>query len=361
MKLGSFVKLFGASVFLVLPLGGDGVLYGQNAAPDATVTAVPLVAEGPAKIEAYVDKALATPKETITYEVIFTYPKDLTAALPEFFGQIGGMRILDFEESPPQVDERHPDQLMAKRRLQLKADLTGTYILPAIHWSYTYHGQNYAAHSGEIFLEISAEGTGADPSKAISTSLKDIKPLRVPHAPWKFSVGAIWLGWLVLMALLLLLRRRWGKGPAGLPLNPRVAVQLALTNLRPLLDAPAWPNQAMKQVAFTISEALRHFIDEEFHYQSSEATWPQLKKMQGALAPADWQELLKILEPLEEIKFADRFWPQTAAQKHWQIAETWVQNQIAQLEAAEENAKAKVSATNTAHHGPAKDRDDDFL
>ena len=328
--------------------------WGQST-PSAT--AMPTSPPGPVKIEAYVDKALATPKETITYDVIFYYPADLNAALPEFFGQIGGMRILDFAEEPPKADERHPQQMIAKRRLQLKADLTGTYILPAIHWDYTYQGQNYTAHSGEIFLEISAEGTGANPDAALSTSLKDIKPLRLGQAPWRFYLGGIWALWLMLMVAIWMLDFRKKKSVLSANLSPSVVVKTELANLRPLLEAKAWPPDAMKKVAFTISATLRNFIDAEFNYQSSEATWRQLQKLQGDLAPQDWANLLKILAPLEEVKFANKFWPQQEAQNYWQQADTWADGQIAVIE----QRKRATQAAAEGKKAPSTEKDDDFL
>ena len=353
------MKLFAYRFFCYGLLSGILLAFsawGQST-PMATAMPVPTLPPGPVKIEAYVDKALATPKETITYDVIFYYPADLNAALPEFFGQIGGMRILDFEEEQPKADERNPQQMVAKRHLQLKADLTGTYILPAIHWDYTYQGQNYTAHSGEIFLEISAEGTGANPEAALSTSLKDIKPLRTAQAPWRFYLGGIWALWLILMTALWLVGRRQKKSALSAALTPSAMVKTELSNLRPLLEARDWPPTAMKKVAFTISAALRNFIDAEFNYKSSEATWRQMQKLQGDLDPADWANLLKILAPLEEIKFANKFWPKEEAQKYWQQADTWADGQIARLEQQKQAAQAAAAGKTPA----AAEKDDDFL
>jgi hypothetical protein len=275
---------------------------------------------GPVKIEAYVDKALATPKETIIFEVVFRYPADLGATPPEFFSQIGGMRVLDVDENDPTPDERDPTMLVAKRRLQLKADLTGTYILPAIHWPYTYQGKNYEAVTGEIFLEISAEGTGQDARVALSKELKDLKPLRLPHAPWKNAVAIVWILW-ALGILLIIWRLRAARKIKVKVVLPREQVQLDLKALKNLLALEAWDASVMKTLAFGISAALRNYAEAEFKWPVREATWPQIQ----GIADTAWPDLLVILEPLEVVKFSKVVWPQQAAAASLDAAQTWVE------------------------------------
>ena len=144
----------------------------------------------PAILKAMVDKANATTSEDITFSLTLDAIASLNIDLPEVGGKIQGLRITDFGTDNPKKDG---NRVLRRRWYKLRADITGSYVLPAIELKYqTPEGKTETLKTSEIFIEIKApaiadeKGPNSDKGKEKKDirDIKNLEPIESPRLAW---------------------------------------------------------------------------------------------------------------------------------------------------------------------------------
>ncbi len=256
-----------------------------------------------------VDKALATTDDTIVFSVILTLPEAYkTLEIPHFADKIDGLRIVD--PGSEETQNLGSGMLEKKRQLKLKADISGSYILPAISVAYTNaKNEQKTLESSEIFLEINAKETaagGTEKGADDKEQLRDIKALS--HSPRDYTIWWIILGILVSATLggvlCYYLYQRYKK-KAAIPLPPHEEALLALEKLSSdrVLD-----QERLKEFYYRLSGILRQYVERQYDFKARDRTLEEIKGQIPTLATLEagyQQEFLSILSYADLVKFAN--------------------------------------------------------
>ncbi len=267
-----------AAAVLVLPLllacGAADEQAGTGEAP-----------KPPAELRAAVDRATATTGDLITYEVEVERDPDVNVELADPGVDIAGFRIVDLGQDQPQTLDS--GRVLERRWFQLRADLVGSYVLPAL--SATYSGP--AGDGGDLETpEIPVEVESVLPADGTEvTDIRDIKPLL------RVGSGRPWLWWLGLAAAVLALaiaawwwRRRRGSG-GDVPEVPRIPpYDLAIQELERLRRTDFSNLRELRRYYFAVSAVVRAYVEGRFGLNATDLTTEEiLSRMEpGWRAPA---------------------------------------------------------------------------
>ena len=155
----------------------------------------------PAELRASVDRPTATTGDLIVYAVEVERDAEVEVALDEPGTDIAGFRIVDLGRAP--AETLPSGRILERRWYELRADLVGAYVLPALTATYSDpSGAGGDLETAEISVEVESV-LPDDGSEA--TDIRDIKPLR------RIDEGARWLLWtgLALAAAALALAAWW--------------------------------------------------------------------------------------------------------------------------------------------------------
>ena len=267
-----------AAAVLVLPL-----LLACGAAEEPAGTAE--ASKPPAELRTAVDRATATTGDLITYEVEVERDPEVNVDLADPGVDIAGFRIVDLGQDPPET--LASGRILERRWFQLRADLVGSYMLPALSASYSEaSGGGGDLEAPEISVEVEsvlpADGTEV-------TDIRDIKPLR------RVETGRLWLLWLGVAAALLALaiaawwwRRRRGSG-GDVPEVPRIPpYDLAIQELERLRRTDFSNLRELRRYYFAVSAVLRAYVEGRFGLNATDLTTEEiLSRMEpGWRAPA---------------------------------------------------------------------------
>lgn len=254
-------------------------------------------AKPPVVASASVDRAVATTGDLITYTLTVDRADDVSVEIPEAGGEIAGFRILDSGQRSSVAAGR----TIERRWYQLRADLVGSYVLPAVTVTWR-RGQGTAerVQTSEIFVEVKsvlpAEGEAAD--------IRDVKPLEKP------PVSRVWL-WLAagvalaLAALAFYLLRRRKAGARLVPKRP--AHELAFEALGRLRQTDFEDPAALRRYYFEISEVVRTYVESRFAINATDLTTEEILRRVTELAeidPVNHERLRRFLLDTDQVKFA---------------------------------------------------------
>jgi uncharacterized membrane protein len=122
-------------------------------------------------VSAHTDRTIAALDETIRLTVSVTCPQHVQVHMPEIGALIAGLRIVDFGESSSLIDNR----LVLEKWFDLRADMSGTYIIPSITVRAVDHDETREISTPQIFIKVGASSTRAD--NETMQDIIDIKPL----------------------------------------------------------------------------------------------------------------------------------------------------------------------------------------
>ena len=233
----------------------------------------------PAELRAAVDRATATTGDLITYEVEVERDPDVNVELADPGVDIAGFRIVDLGQDRPQTLDS--GRILERRWFQLRADLVGSYVLPAL--AATYRGP--AGDVGDLETpEIPVEVESVLPADGTEvTDIRDIKPLR------RVETGRLWLLWLGLAAAVLALaaawwwrRRRRGSG-GEVPEVPRIPpYELAIQELERLRRTDFSNLRKLRRYYFAVSAVVRSYVEGRFGMNATDLTTEEILSRLGA-------------------------------------------------------------------------------
>ncbi len=224
----------------------------------------------PVTVSASADPTRATVSEEITFTLKAVYDKGLTISMPEIGTQLAGLRIVDFgEDGPREIDTR----LEHSRWYRLRADISGTYIIPSHTVTVTHAGgSTQEIQTPQIFLEIASSGSKEDPAM---TDIHDIKPLHKarrnlrPAILWG-SVGIALAG--LAAGIRMYLKRR----SAARLTPPRPAHEVALEEIAQLKKDDLVGRGIVSEHYFRLSDIFRRYLENRFHIPAVEQTTQEL-------------------------------------------------------------------------------------
>ncbi len=257
----------------------------------------------PAELRAAVDRATATTGDLITYEVEVERNPDVNVELADPGVDIAGFRIVDLGQDSPET--LASGRILERRWFQLRADLVGAYVLPAL--SATYSGP--AGDGGDLETpEIPVEVESVLPADGTEvTDIRDIKPLL------RVETGRLWLLWLGLAAAVLALataawwwRRRRGSG-GDAPKVPWIPpYDLAIQELERLRRTDFSNLRELRRYYFTVSAVVRAYVEGRFGLNATDLTTEEILSRLALirLDPVQARRLERFLVATDQVKFA---------------------------------------------------------
>lgn len=259
----------------------------------------------PIKIRTQVDKAKLSTSDDLTFTMTIDYQQGVNFDFPEIGGNILGMRIVQFGSEGP---EREEGRLVLKKWYKLQADVSGSYILPAVEVPYTFQGKKGVEQkkikTSEIFIEVVAPKDQGNKERG----LRDIKgiistPRKLP--PW-------WVMVLILVFLSLCAYGYWfwfkkKKKPVYIP--PIPPYERAEQNLDSLSKGGFLEKGELKYFHFSLSEILRRYLEEQFNLSATDMTTEEIKeKIRGLkeLSKEYKEDFLSILKATDLVKYTDQ-------------------------------------------------------
>ena len=258
----------------------------------------------PAELRAAVDRATATTGDLITYEVAVERDPEVNVELADPGVDIAGFRIVDLGQDPPET--LASGRILERRWFQLRADLVGSYLLPALSASYSEaSGGGGDLEAPEISVEVEsvlpADGTEV-------TDIRDIKPLR------RVETGRLWLLWLGLAAAFLTLaiaawwwwRRRRGSG-GDVPEVARIPpYDLAIRELERLRRTDFSNLRELRRYYFAVSAVVRAYVEGRFGMNATDLTTEEILSRMHLihLDPVQARRLERFLVATDQVKFA---------------------------------------------------------
>lgn len=261
----------------------------------------PASPEPPVKASSAVDKAVATTGDVITFTVVVDYREEIQAEVPEPGADIAGLRIIDTGRDPL---ERVRDRRIERRWYKVRADLVGSYILPAV--TVTYRSAEDATaepttlQTSEIFLEVKS----VLPKEGEATDIRGLKPLvRSRHTPWlAIGGGAAGLALTSAAVFLLLLRRRRRVSLPSIP--PHEIAYAAINELR---KTDFSDREALRRYYFALSAVIRAYVEARFSLNATDLTTEEIQARIADLLELDAAQreaLREFLRETDQVKFA---------------------------------------------------------
>ena len=285
-------------VRVVLAFAAVTLLACASGEPAADAEAKP-----PAELRAFVDRTIATTGDLVTYTVEVEHAPEVEVELDEPGADIAGFRIVDLGRAP--AETLASGRLLERRWYELRADLVGSYVLPALTATYTQpSGPGGDLEAGEISVEVESV-LPEDRSEA--TDIRDIKPLR------RIETAASWLLWagLALAAVALGLAAWWwrrrrpdGRAPEAPPVPP---YDLAIRELERLRRTDFSDLRELRRYYFAVSSVIRAYVEGRFGLNATDLTTEEILGRLGELVrlePSQARRLERFLVATDQVKFA---------------------------------------------------------
>ena len=253
------------SAFCVLVL----LALACDRSPQGTRPAGERAKRPPVELTSEVDHARATIAQPFRFRIILDADPRVSVELPEVGSRIQGLRIVDMgEDGPHRVEGRN----RSERWYDLRADLTGSYLLPAVRLPYTDpEGREQVAETPQIFVEI--EST-LNP-EAGKDDIRDIKPL-VPirrEIPWTWILSGAGAFLLLGAGVGLLLMRRRRRRRLEVLLPPE---EIALRDLEHLEATGLLEEERYREYVFGLSLIFRRYVERKYNIPAAEQTTEEL-------------------------------------------------------------------------------------
>jgi hypothetical protein len=257
----------------------------------------------PAELRASVDRTTATTGDLITYTVEVERDPRVEVAFDDPGADIGGFRVVDLGRTP--AETLPSGRLLDRRWYELRADLVGSYVLPALTATYSEpSGPGGDLEAGEISVEV--ESVLPD-DRSEATDIRDIKPLR------RIDTVASWLLWTALALAVAALglaawwwrrRRRDGAVSETPPVPP---YDLAIGELERLRRTDFSDLRELRRYYFAVSSVVRTYVEGRFGLNATDLTTEEILNRLGGLVrldPPQARRLERFLVATDQVKFA---------------------------------------------------------
>ncbi len=260
---------------------------------------VPKTALPPVVLSAGVDRAAATTGDVITYTVTIDQDEKAEVKAGDFGAAIAGFRLEDIADEAPRAE---PGRKRRVVKHKLRADLVGSYVLPALEVPWKLGEKSETARTPAIYVEVKSVLKPGEEQK-----LADLKPLvMLPDPPPWLWIG-LGAGALVLAGGALLLLRRRKHAPVAVP-APVPPEELVRERLDALAAFAAWDDErAVRGYYFELTEAVRAYVEARFAVPATDRTTPELaRELRTSSVPQATREpLLELCARADLVKFAD--------------------------------------------------------
>ena len=255
----------------------------------------------PVEVRTAVDQAVATTGDLITYRITVEYDPAYEVQIPEPGSEIAGFRIVDIGEEEPREEG---GRRIRERYYRLRADLVGSYVLPAVEVGYRAAGGGEEAFQSVVASEIFVEVESVLPAGGEVSDIRDIKPLHEIESGWPWK----WIGLGALLVALaaggLYLRRRRRDLVELSMILPHEAAFRALDELRALdLSDP----RVVRRFYFGLSETVRGYVEGRFGLNATDLTTEEILPRLGEVGELQGEprmSLERFLEDTDRVKFA---------------------------------------------------------
>ena len=280
-------------------------------------------AEGrpPAELRASVDRTVATTGDLITYTVEIERAPEVEVALDDPGADIAGLRIVDLGRAPEEV--LASGRLLERRWYELRADLVGEYVLPALTATYSEpSGTGGELEAGEIPVEV--ESVLPD-DRSEATDIRDIKPLRriEPAVSWLLWTGLAVAAVLLGLAAWWWLRRRRRPGDGTPEAPPIPPYELAIGELQRLRRTDFSDLRELRRYYFAVSSVIRTYVEGRFGLNATDLTTEEILGRLGGLAPLEplqARRLERFLVATDQVKFAAHLPAREEIERTWEQA-----------------------------------------
>ena len=260
----------------------------------------------PVRAEVRVDKATATTGDLITYSIELDRAKDIEVTVPEPGPDIAGFRIVDIGRDEPITVRASGGEERIRERVfyRLRADLVGSYILPAITLSYEDKESKAqkTLETSEIFVEVQS----VLPKEKEATDIRDIKPLEPVKRPLSPLVWLLVLAAVLLLGFLYHLFRK--RQQRALPEAPKpLPHEVAFRELDRLRNSDFTDLPTLRRYYFALSQVIRRYVEARFGLNATDLTREEILARLPELTELDPQaseELSEFLGETDQVKFA---------------------------------------------------------
>lgn len=218
------------------------------------------------ELRAEVDRAEVSVGEPVVFRIVLNAEPSVSVSLPDVGPGIQGLKIVDMgEEAPREVGGRKE----SSRWYRVEADLSGSYVLPAVQIPYTGpDGQEASVETDPVFLKVlppkPTTGTGEQPA-----DIRDLKPLVEIRRP--FPVRWILAASALLATAggigLVFWRRRRRKTEL-----PPTAEEHAQRELADLDASGLFEEERFREYIFGLSLIFRRYLERKFGIPAAEQT-----------------------------------------------------------------------------------------
>jgi hypothetical protein len=235
----------------------------ESAPPDAPDASTPV------ELTAQVDRAKARVGEPITFRLTLEAEPGISVDLPEVGPRIQGLRIVDLGKEGPKKRE---GRIWSQRWYELRADFTGSYVLPAVSLPYTdLEGKDHTAETKQVFVEVESVLDQAGDEQDI----RGLKPLEkakreIPRW-WVFlTLGSLAILGL-LLGLLLYFRRKRRTREAH-----RTPEEIARDELEDLEATGLLEEERYREYVFGLSLIFRRYLERRLRIPAAEQTTEEI-------------------------------------------------------------------------------------
>ena len=239
--------------------------------PDGNEPAQPDAPDAPAPVEltAQADPAKARIGEPITFRITLEVDPSLSAELPEVGSRIQGLRVVDMGKEGPKKRE---GRIWSQRWYELKADLAGSYVLPAVSIPYTdSEGNDQVAETKQVFVEVeSVLGQTTD-----EQDIRDLKSLEKAKREIPRWWPLLLIGILAILGLLvglILFFRRKRRTREAL----RTPEEIAMEELENLEATGLLEEARYREYVFGLSLIFRRYLEGRFRVPAAEQTTEEI-------------------------------------------------------------------------------------
>lgn len=258
---------------------------------------------------ASVDKALISTEDAVTFSVVINRDSAIQVPIPDIGGLIKGFRITDFGTEDKDEDKRK----VTRKWFSLRADVAGSYILPAVEVHYSEGGKEKLAKTSEIFVEVqvpSIADSGAQ--EGIRDDIRDIKALeKTPSHFLAMLVGTALAVIAVALGVFLYRRRK----PKALDIERSPPHEEALKRLDELVLPNGSDAIALKRYYFSLSEIIRSYVEDRYGFRATDMTSEEIirsLRSNFSFPEAQKPTFIEFLKETDIVKFTD-FYPANEA------------------------------------------------
>jgi hypothetical protein len=221
-------------------------------------------------VSAQTDRTIAALDETIRFTLSVTCPQHVQLHMPEIGSLIAGLRIVDFGEIGPRLVD---NSLVFEKWFDLRADLSGVYILPAMTVRAVDHDETREITTPQIFIKVGAHSVRAD--NETMQDIIDIKPpAALPRDPRLFVMAGVIAVVLFLVGLAAGLYVRRSRAAALVPQKP--AHVLAYEQLEQLERERLVERGIVHTHYVRLSDIFRQYLQNRFAISAVEQTTQEL-------------------------------------------------------------------------------------